>query len=192
MCKRLLSRKIKRQRLECQSFESVVFELKRLCVVAIWFSSNLIELRSFSSSTKSCFFDIVDSFIFDNVNSHRKSFVSLIELNHLRMLFQLDLLLERQFCWDARIGDQIDKSNYFFELSRWMTFRNSRTQCHCVSKKEVYVNEEVEDLYSWVKRTIERAKWEWETSLDELKRFKKKRYQSFLHDFFETLKREKW
>lgn len=43
---------------------------------------------------KACFFDIANSVVPRDANSRRESFVSLGELNHLRVLSKLDLLLE--------------------------------------------------------------------------------------------------
>ncbi len=47
------------------------------------------------------------------MNLRRKRFVSLIKLNHLRMLLQLDFLLKQQLRRSVRIDCQIDKSNHF-------------------------------------------------------------------------------
>ena len=66
-------------------------------------------------------FGIADIFVSCVVDSRRERFVSLIELDHLRMLFQFDLLLELQLCRGARVGRQTGKLGHLTDhLVRWL------------------------------------------------------------------------
>lgn len=66
-------------------------------------------------------FGIADGVVSGGVDARRQSFISLAEVNHLRVLFQLGLLLGRQLRRDARVGRQIGKPGHLLDhLVGWL------------------------------------------------------------------------